>query len=124
VVQNGDSLSVFMVMSGRNIPSCQDQQRQNEERKQSRPSSDVFDRREPLIVNQSQKPFAGSFLVTLRAGPFRPVAGRSVKNRRGEGLQRVELMPMRSRQARFDTVVDACQVRAIVHSRTIFLLVR
>lgn len=85
MVQNGDSLSVFMVMSGRNIPSCQDQQRQNEERKQSRPSSDVFDRRDPLIVNQSQEPFAGSFLVALRAGQFRSAAGRSVKNRRGEG---------------------------------------
>jgi len=41
-------------------------------------------RREPLIVNQSRKPFAGCFLVALGAGQFRLASGLFVKNRRDE----------------------------------------
>src|SRR5262245_59640109 len=69
--------------------------------------SDAFGqpfRREPLIVNQSREPFAGRFLVALRACQFRLAVGLFVKNRRDEGRQGVELMPMCPGQCRFDIV--------------------
>src|SRR5262249_49943650 len=51
-------------------------------------------RRELLVVNQPRESFASGFLVALRAGEFRLAAGLLVKNRRDEGRQGVELMPV------------------------------
>src|SRR5215813_992242 len=81
-------------------------------------------RREPLVMNQSREPFASGFLIALCARQLRLAAGLFVKNRRDEGCQGVELMPMCPGQGRFDIVVDACQVRVLIHGRTRLLQVR